>query len=351
MKQTQDVLSESGTIMILADDTGVVMQTCGDRGALEEAAQIHLVAGADWSELSKGTNGIGTALSVAGPVHIHALEHYCAGMSAWSCSATVVRDPADGQVLGALSVSGLSPASNQHLLALAVTAAGRIEAVLAAREMERRQRLLEYALERPHQSGGGGQILFDRRGVMVKADAHAALTLTAIGVEPNEPRLRIDTLDAFKSEHAAGVNVPDWLGAESIEPVIEAGERLGTVVMLERRSPASADGGLPGFKLRRVMDFIAAHIDQSIRLEQLAAAAAVSPFHFHRQFKRSTGLTPHRYIVQVRVEHAKELLRRSELPLAEVAARVGFSDQSHFSSMFKRMTSMTPRSYRNAMST
>ena len=59
-------------------------------------------------------------------------------------------------------------------------------------------------------------------------------------------------------------------------------------------------------------------------------------------------MTPHQYIVQLRMERAKTLLSDSDLPLAEVAAQVGFADQSHFSSTFRRTTAMTPRSYRNA---
>ena len=352
MKQAEAVLAESGAIMVLANESGVVLETRGDRTTLEEAAHIRLVEGADWSELSRGTNGIGTALSVGGPVHIHAVEHYCVGVRPWTCSATVIRDPTEGMVLGALSVSGLGTTSHQHLLALAVTAAGRIEAALAARELGRRQRLLEYALARLPKSGSGGLMVFDRRGVLIKADADATLTLAAIGVEPDdEPRLRIDALDTGRSEPAGELKLPDWLSADQIEPVIDGGERVGSVVILERHSAALPEGALPAYKLRRAMAFIEAHIDQPIRLEQLAAAAAVSPFHFHRQFKRSTGITPHRYIVQMRMERAKALLSQSELSLAEVAARVGFADQSHFTSIFRRMTSMTPRSYRNARAT
>lgn len=198
-----------------------------------------------------------------------------------------------------------------------------------------------------------GLMVFDPKGRLVKADAAAQGVLAEIGVQIDcDPRLRIDALDATGSGAERNPELPDWLDPEWIEPVLEGGERLGTVVHMRmqlKRNASAAKGGLPAYKLRRVMDFVEAHIDEPMRLEQLAAAVAVSPFHFHRQFKSSTGLTPHQYIVRVRMERAKALLSGSDLPLAEVAAQVGFADQSYFTSAFRRTTSLTPRSYRNAV--
>jgi AraC family transcriptional regulator len=75
----------------------------------------------------------------------------------------------------------------------------------------------------------------------------------------------------------------------------------------------------------------------------LAAVARLSPFHFARQFKEATGLPPHQYVISRRVERAKQLLQEgAELSLAEVAAHVGFSDQSQFSHHFKRHVGVTP---------
>jgi AraC-like DNA-binding protein len=112
-----------------------------------------------------------------------------------------------------------------------------------------------------------------------------------------------------------------------------------------------AQGGLHPYKLRQALELIKAHIDRPIHLAQLAAAVALSPFHFHRAFKRSMGMTPHQYIVQTRIERAKSLLAESDLPLAVVAAQLGFADQSHFTSAFRKTTSMTPRNYRNVTAT
>jgi transcriptional regulator of acetoin/glycerol metabolism len=136
MDQVRESLSESGTIMILTDPSGVILKTEGDPATLEAAEDVRLVSGASWDELASGTNAIGTALSLKEPVQVHATAHFCAGIKPWSCSAVVLRDPASGEILGVLDVSGLSNRFHRNWLALAMMAAGRIEADLAARHME-----------------------------------------------------------------------------------------------------------------------------------------------------------------------------------------------------------------------
>jgi len=81
-------------------------------------------------------------------------------------------------------------------------------------------------------------------------------------------------------------------------------------------------------------------------LEQISAVARISPYHFARQFKAATGLSPHQYVIIRRIERAKQLLRaRTDLSLAEVATCAGFSDQSQFSHHFKRIVGVTPKQF------
>lgn len=114
--------------------------------------------------------------------------------------------------------------------------------------------------------------------------------------------------------------------------------------------PRSFKGGLSGRRLRRVLSYIAENHERELTLEDLAGEAAMSTFHFAREFKRATGTTPHQHLIRFRVERAKALLAESRLPLAEVGLRTGFSHQSHFTRLFRRLTGTTPQSYRVMMS-
>jgi transcriptional regulator of acetoin/glycerol metabolism len=233
MQQAREFLSESGTMMILTDPTGAILETEGDQATLDAAQDVRLVSGANWNELACGTNAIGTALSVQQPIQVHAAEHFCAGIKPWTCSATVVRDPASGEILGALDVSGLSGTFHRQWLALAVVAAGRIEASLAAREMGLQHHLLEAGLRRLSKTAPGGLIFFDRKGRLVKIDAAGDRSLAAMGIKLDSREVtRIAAFDADSAARAGRAALPEWLRAEWVEPVIRGGERVGTIVVL-----------------------------------------------------------------------------------------------------------------------
>jgi len=107
-------------------------------------------------------------------------------------------------------------------------------------------------------------------------------------------------------------------------------------------------GGLPVHKLRRVRDFIDENLEGDLSLVEIAQAADLSPYHFARSFKQTTGLTPIQFLMQRRIDYAKRLLIESELPIVEVGWSAGFKNQSHFTTLFRKLTAMTPRAYRKA---
>jgi AraC-like DNA-binding protein len=110
--------------------------------------------------------------------------------------------------------------------------------------------------------------------------------------------------------------------------------------------PLPARGGLSPLQLRRVTDYLMGHLAENAALAQLAAVAGLSPFHFARAFKRSTGVPPHRYQTCLRIEKAKALLEATAFPVSHIAAQLGYDDPSHFARLFARELGVAPQAYR-----
>lgn len=108
---------------------------------------------------------------------------------------------------------------------------------------------------------------------------------------------------------------------------------------------AGERGGLPRHRLKQVLEHIKENLGRPLRLGELAGVARVSRSHFALAFRQSTGLSPHQYVLQSRVEAAKALLRRRDGAISAVSAELGFSDQSHFTRVFRSIVGTTPRRY------
>jgi AraC family transcriptional regulator len=139
-----------------------------------------------------------------------------------------------------------------------------------------------------------------------------------------------------------GRNAGDRLYAESVGQ---------TVVMrlVGLQPPRTKVSALSKWRLKRVQEYVDAHIDEALHLPDLAAAAGLSRMHFAAQFRAATGYRPHEYLLHQRVERAKAMLSSMEMPLVEVALSVGFRAQAHFSTVFKRLTGETPGRWRRSV--
>ena len=120
-------------------------------------------------------------------------------------------------------------------------------------------------------------------------------------------------------------------------------KHLAITVVAER-----AAGGVPECRLRRVTQYVQNNLHRELRLAELSSLVHMSPYHFARLFKRSTGVSPHRFLARRRIEQTRALLAAQTLPIAEIARSVGFRTPSHFTTTFRRVTGITPSVYRSS---
>ena len=111
----------------------------------------------------------------------------------------------------------------------------------------------------------------------------------------------------------------------------------------------SAGGhALPGCRLRRVTEYIQQNLDKDLTLAELADVVYMSPYHFARLFKGSTGVPPHRFVVRQRIARARGVLATPGLSISEISRLVGFRTPSHFTTVFRHVLGITPGAYRTA---
>jgi AraC family transcriptional regulator len=111
-------------------------------------------------------------------------------------------------------------------------------------------------------------------------------------------------------------------------------------------TPKQHSGGLSQQQMKHLVDYMQANLERSIHLEELAALLNISQYHFCRLFKQSTGRSPYQFVIQQRVDRAKQLLRKSDRSILDVAIRCGFADGSHLTRHFRRSTGVTPAVFR-----
>jgi AraC family transcriptional regulator len=204
----------------------------------------------------------------------------------------------------------------------------------------------------PHRVRSSGRL--DSLHIYLEPGLVERVAAEAFDLDPG--RLTVPPLDGLNLPHlraamgavdaelmAGGAGGP--LAAESLAHLLAV--HLIRHVLAPRRPARGPDGALPRGRLRAVLAYIEGQLDAGPTLTEMAAVARLSPYHFARQFKAATGLPPHQYLIARRVERAKQLLEGGgNLPLAQVAARSGFADQSQFSHHFKRIVGVTPGRFR-----
>jgi len=148
----RDLLSgattESSHMLVISDGAGVLMWIEGHHRVIEATDSMHFVVGADWSEQGAGTNALGTAIAVDHPVQIFSAEHFNRIVHPWQCSGAPIHDPATGEILGVVDLTGHLRSAHPHTLSLVTAAAGMAEAYLRHDQLRRDAILREAYLER-----------------------------------------------------------------------------------------------------------------------------------------------------------------------------------------------------------
>ncbi len=234
------LLDNTSAMIILTDRDGVILESFGDSRTIEAGRDIHLEVGGGWNESTAGTNGIGTALRTGKPVLIHAAEHYCQDVKAWTCAAAPIFEPFDGSIVGVVDLSGPTEIFQRHNMTVPVIAARQIEQILHQRGSDERMQLMEACFNSaPTINDEDGLVVLDRHGRVV---CHK--NAPGIMLEGKVERLMRtgDSLFSPKSdmtEADIAASLPEEFTPHKIQRLQVDGKVRGTVLVFEnkRRSP------------------------------------------------------------------------------------------------------------------
>jgi AraC family transcriptional regulator len=202
----------------------------------------------------------------------------------------------------------------------------------------------------PNWYSADGKCVF---GQICLSDALLDRASEAVGQPGLSGRLRPDLI--FSEERGLNIHAAGYIqrAFQTREPPTSLEMEGRTMLLLDSllalhdgRQQSPAKGGLAGWQLRRITAFMNEHVHQDVALDELAALAGLTAKHFARAFRQSTGVPPHRWLIERRIERAKTLLTTADLDLAEIALACGFADQSHFTAVFRRGTGVTPGAFR-----
>ena len=228
-----DLLRECGTLIMLCDQSGTILQLNGETRARSVGEEINLATGGCWSEGVIGTNAIGTAIATSAPVQIYASEHFCMDVKRWTCAAAPILDPLGRTVLGVLDVSGVKETFHGHTLGLVMAAARQIEGELARRDAQLHGRLLARAMDDFSRYGSDCVVLFDHRGRVVRTAGSVQAARELHGVRlPFEVGGQVPGLNLAQPEIDRRRQRPDWLKPEWLHLVKDDGGELGTLVVI-----------------------------------------------------------------------------------------------------------------------
>lgn len=366
--------SPAGYVALMSNEHGVVIDH-----RLEEAPSLRFAGwgnliGGVWSEEAEGTNGTGTCIAERRPITIHRSEHFRFRHIGSSCSAAPIFGVQD-ELIGVLDISSTDPtlSENAHKLAAALVS----ESARSIEERYFRERFRQHwivAVACPQAPGRTALMAVDKDRQIVGVDHNARSSFprtdTPAGIKAGFWTLfeRDDAIFRAKNgDGDFGVGLFLVGGAEALPALITPPEPPSAVwrnaestwfhcrprkSLLTNVQHATefrqSRGGLPPRVLRRVEEYVDAHLGEDLELEQLALTAGMSLYHFARAFKASAGVPPHQFVLQRRIKLARDLLTSTDRPIADIALTAGFSDQSHLARHFRQSLAVSPGAFRRS---
>ena len=247
LAQTKVFLRDLETILILTDYNGVNLDVVGDPKCVENAIGIGMVPGSGWKETVSGSNAVGTAMATGMPTQVHGEEHFIQGFKPWTCTAGIISDPYDNQLLGVIDVSGLSHTFDKFHVPLVVSWANQIQLSLAKNTSEQWNIIKENSqcdFKNSHRNAG--KMLFDSQGRLIDHSQNASSILSSLGIEYDlsmKSRLSLERFggDEIIYPHDTGL----WLSSDWIEPVKEKNEIVGFKIELPSNKRSSQRTSAP----------------------------------------------------------------------------------------------------------
>lgn len=352
----------------------------GDRDVESRTARLVACSGDDLGRLAqilRGLEGHAVVRGVDGaevPVVVVGCESRCTPVEGAEATLSEAVYDENGDILAFLEIvadkGARADASNWLLASLVNSVARSISErwfriryrrqwIVAALRLRESADSITFAVDRENRIVGAdrwGRDLLESRGL--RLDSHLSLAALFQGcTAPLRLRRFSDAaMSLLGTEDGVSWSVlitpPDHSAdpsGQSERVMVHARPRLGALTRVVGLPPATqheSGSGLPPRMLRRVNEYIDAHLDADLNITELAGGLGISESHFARCFRRSTGLTPHAYVMRRRLLYAQKLVAETNRALVDIALATGFADQSHFSRRFSQLTGLPPRAFR-----
>lgn len=351
---------------LLATADGMIVKQCCHGDDADQFRSCGTIPGAVWTEQLEGTNAIGTCLVEQVPISVHRDQHFRREYANMSCFAAPIFDP-NSQLMAILAVASANPNLSEESYSLAHALTADCAHVLDERQFRAHYRHLWTIALVQHGHEASVSLLAVDRDQRVLAANREACSIFALDL--GEVGQGFDLWDLFERprfpiDAAGGPDVCAKLECRRTSQIWQAiitpphvgGIFHGAPDALQDTCPRRglfhswstvaeakpARGGLPPKVRGQVEQYIEDHLPELIELRALSRIAGFSVFHFAHAFKQSTGLSPHKYILERRIARASELLAQTDTPLSTIALRTGFADESHFARHFRRHTGKKP---------